>query len=683
MLSPTKPLVRLCIRGLALISMGIALLAAFGYAAGQARLISLLPGWQGMSPVTALGVACVAAALWTASARRAGKTATVLAIFTVCTMLCVLASHAAYRADVISPWISAELLGFPSGLSGRVSISTALGLLALCGATLAARHAPRRWAVATVEIAANGALLLGATALLGYAYRISDLYSLYLFKTMSLHSALAVTCLALGTLIAAPDTRLGTALRSPGVGMANTRWMLLLALLPMALGWVLLHITGLFSAANGASMALLVTVTGAPMFYLVLENAHTAVLLERKHAEQRDVEQLLLADLQRQLAARTMELAETHRQEVATIAMAERDKRYTVIAQLTGGIAHDFNNLLMVIGGSAQLLKLRLRSEPETAPLIDKVSTTVSRAAKLTAQLLAFSRTQRLQITPLELDAVVRSAVAEIRPQLPPGVDLTVDLQAQDCTVLSDGSQLQLALTHLVRNAWEAMGGRGTVGIATVQRRGAGGDHVELFVKDSGCGMNDDLIKSAAEPFFTTKQGNHPGLGLAQVNSVVNQASGTLHIHSRPERGTTIAVCLPCTGRPLDLPAPRALPVGLPTRNKRLLVIDDDEEVRAVVVALLQQMHYDVAEADSGETGLRLLDQLEPALAIIDYLMPGMNGAEVARQVRLRTPDLPIIFISGYADSHAIDAIPRARLLRKPVLAAELEQTLADALHTG
>jgi signal transduction histidine kinase len=636
-----------------------------------------------MSPVTALGVGAVAAALWLASTRPAGKFAAALAGIVVLMMLGVLASHFTYHADVISPWIAARLLNFPGDLSGRVSTSTALGLLALAVARMAARYVPRRAAIRTVELTANGALLLGVTALLGYAYRISDLYGLYLFNAMSLQSALAITSLAIGTLLAAPETRLGTALRSPGIGMRQMRWMLVLTVLPMVLGWILLHSGGVLNSANGASMALLATVTGVPMFYLVLENAHTADLLERKRAEQRDIEQKLMRDLQRQLAARTAELAEQHRLEVATIAVAERDKRYTVIAQLTGSIAHDFNNLLMVIGGSAQLLKIRLRGDVASAPLIDKIGTTVGRAAKLTAQLLAFSRTQRLQITPLELDAVVRSAIAEILPQLPPDIKLTVDLHAQDCTVLSDGSQLQLALAHLIRNAWEAMGERGTVGIATVRRQGPTGEHVELLIRDSGCGMNEEMIKSAAEPFFTTKQGNHPGLGLAQVNSVVNQASGTMHIHSGTDRGTTISVCLPCTGRPVDLPVPRTLPLGLPSANKRLLVIDDDEEVRAVVVALLKQMHYEVAEADSGEKGLRLLDQLEPALAIIDYLMPGMNGAEVARQVRLRTPDLPIIFISGYADSNAINAIPRARLLRKPVLAEDLEQTLADALHAG
>jgi CheY-like chemotaxis protein len=301
----------------------------------------------------------------------------------------------------------------------------------------------------------------------------------------------------------------------------------------------------------------------------------------------------------------------------------------------------------------------------------------------LTAQLLAFSRTQRLQMAPLELDAVVRSAVADIRPQLPPGIGLDIDLNAPGSTVLSDSVQLQLALTHLIRNAWEAMPGRGVVGIATVLHAGPGGGHVELSIKDSGEGMGEDVIKGAVEPFFTTKQGNHPGLGLAQVHSVVNQASGTLHIRSGPERGTTIEVRLPCTAPLLDTPVPGTLSSALPAGNKRLLVIDDDEEVRAVVVALLQQMHYEVAEANSGEHGLRLLEQVEPALAIIDYLMPGMNGAEVARQVRLRTPNLPIIFISGYADSHAIDAIPRARLLRKPVLAEELEQTLTAVLHAG
>jgi CheY-like chemotaxis protein len=116
------------------------------------------------------------------------------------------------------------------------------------------------------------------------------------------------------------------------------------------------------------------------------------------------------------------------------------------------------------------------------------------------------------------------------------------------------------------------------------------------------------------------------------------------------------------------------------TGNRRLLVIDDDADVRNVIVELLRSMHYEVIEAEDGETGLRKLAQLQPALAIIDYLMPGMNGGEVARKARQQFPALPILFISGYADSEAIGAIPYARLLRKPILPQELEQAVSGAL---
>ena len=337
----------------------------------------------------------------------------------------------------------------------------------------------------------------------------------------------------------------------------------------------------------------------------------------------------------------------------------------------------------MVISGSAQLLKLRMRGEPATAPLVDKIASTVMGAARLPAQLAAFSRTQRLQTEPVHLDTVVRAALAELHEHLPSQLNLVLELDAGSGTVLSDPGQLQLALVHLIRNAVEATPDYGTVKITTALHDAAGGgEQVTVHVIDNGSGMSVETLDSALEPFFTTKKGQHPGLGLAQVNSVVQQASGTLHLTSSPQAGTTVELCMPCTAterRGATLPDQSLAPAKA-AGNKRLLVIDDDDEVRAVIVELLRHMDYDVSEARDGEHGLDLLDKLDPALAIIDYLMPGMNGAEVARKARQRAPGLPIIFISGYADSSAIDLIPHSRLLRKPVVLTELEQTVSRAL---
>ena len=685
---PSKPKLYIAQAALTWIAIGIAALSVLGYLLAEDRLFSPFPGWQDVSILTALGLFCLAAPRWRGAPGTQARLPAMLAVATLLLASVILLSHFIYLADIVSPWFAHTLLDLPETLSGRTSIATALSLAALSCAVLAARMASRRRAVTIIEITSNAALLLGGTALLGYMYRISDLYGVYLFNTMSLQTALSVTSLAIAFLIAEPATRLGMTLRSPFIGVAQSRRLLALTALPVVLGWLLVHHVFADVEGIGAALSILVIATCVPMVYLVLENARTADLLAREQIAQRDNEGQLALRMHRQLAEQSDELARHHQLQVESLATAERAKRYEVIAQLTGTIAHDFNNLLMVIGGSAQLLKLRMRGEPATAPLVDKIASTVMGAARLTAQLAAFSRTQRLQTEPVHLDTVVRAALAELHEHLPSQLNLVMELNAGSGTVLSDPGQLQLALVHLIRNAVEATPDYGTVKITTALHDGAGGGggggggQVTVHVIDNGSGMSVETLDSALEPFFTTKKGQHPGLGLAQVNSVVQQASGTLHLTSSPQAGTTVKLCMPCTAterRGATRPGQGLAPAKA-AGNKRLLVIDDDDEVRTVIVELLRHMDYDVSEASDGEHGLDLLDKLDPALAIIDYLMPGMNGAEVARKARLRAPGLPIIFISGYADSSAIDLIPHSRLLRKPVVLTELEQTVSRAL---
>ncbi|MEW7851061.1 ATP-binding protein [Massilia aurea] len=678
----SKPKLYIAQAALTWIAIGTAALSVLGYLLAEDRLFAPFPGWQGVSILTALGLFCLAAPRWRGAPPAQARLPAILAVATLLLASVILLSHFIYLADIVSPWFAYTLLDLPENLSGRTSIATALSLAALSCAVLATRSGSSR-AVTIIETTSNAALLLGGTALLGYMYRISDLYGVYLFNTMSLQTALSVTSLAIAFLIAEPATRLGMTLRSPFIGVAQSRRLLALTALPVVLGWVLVHHVFADSAGIGAALAILVIATCVPMVYLVLENARTADQLAREQIAQRDNEGQLALRMHRQLAEQSNELARHHRVQVESLATAERAKRYEVIAQLTGTIAHDFNNLLMVIGGSAQLLKLRMRGEPATAPLVDKIASTVMGAARLTAQLAAFSRTQRLQTEPVHLDTVVRAALAELHEHLPSQLNLVLALNAGTGTVLSDPGQLQLAFVHLIRNAVEATPQYGTVKITTALH-GAAGDsgHVTVHVIDNGSGMSVETLDSALEPFFTTKKGQHPGLGLAQVNSVVQQASGTLHLTSSPQAGTTVELCMPCTAterRGATRPGQSLAPAKA-AGNKRLLVIDDDDEVRAVIVELLRHMDYDVSEASDGEHGLDLLDKVDPALAIIDYLMPGMNGAEVARKARQRAPGLPIIFISGYADSSAIDLIPHSRLLRKPVVLTELEQTVSRAL---
>jgi signal transduction histidine kinase len=681
-----QPGIASAVRVLAAVATGTAMLAICGYLVHQAWLISLLPGWKGMSPLTAAGVMMTAVPLWRRRAHRLDTPTRLLSLLTAAAMLAVLASHAIYHADTLSPWLNGAVPGLPASIGGRVSVATAACLLAL-SAVAPARLGAGRHARAIVEIASNAALLVAGTALLGYAYRVTDLYGIYVFDSMSLQSALSIACLALANLLASERTRLGMALRSPSLGVRHLRRMLALPLLPVVLGWALSRLGGPGAEGNGAALAMLVIAASVPMFYLLLENARAIALLDLERSAQRDTERRLASDLQRQLDAKTAALADSHKRQVESLAQADRARRFEAVAQLTGSIAHDFNNLLMVIGGYSQLMKLRIRGDANLTPLVDKVTATVAGAARLTAQLSAFSRTQRLQAAPVHVDAAVRAAVADIGVAPSAGIDLVTELGADACSVLSESVQLQLAVQHLIRNAWEALGQTGSVRISTSMRRMQDGqDHVVIRIADSGCGMTPEQIGRAPEPFFTTKHGNHHGLGLAQVNSVVQQASGVLQIESMPGLGTAVELILPRIAAPAGIAASDAVPgvPGVPIGgNRRLLVIDDDDEVRTVIATLLRQLDYEVVEAGDGETGLRLLERHRPALAIIDYLMPGMNGAEVARRARAHSPQLSIVFISGYCDSDAINTIPDSRLLRKPVVMEDLSRTVESSLQAA
>jgi signal transduction histidine kinase len=657
---------------------GLACLAALGYLTGDATLLAFQPGWKPMSPLNAIALAALALPLMGIGRIRHGRASLVIALCVGGLGLAVLASHALFQRDLLNPALTA-MLGIDMALAGKTSVATSLCMMML-GSAVVAR---RRRVLAAVEWPANATLLIAGSALLGYAYDISDLYEYYIFNSMALPTAMALFCLAVSLLLSERESRLGMAIRAPYARGSRVRRMLALTVLPAVAGWALLNVNATAVGGDSFAMALLVMCTSVPMFYLLLEYGRASELLDRARAAQERAQQAQSAVLQEQVARITAQLADTHRSDVATLAQLERAKRSEVVAQLSGSIAHDFNNMLMVIGGSAQLLKLQMPAGHALMRHVDKISNTVAATARLTAQLAAFSRTQRLAAEPFVLDEVVRSAIDD--NAFPADVRVVQQIDAANAWVLGDRAQLQLALSHILRNAGEAVNGHGTLRISTrigSSETRADNDRVLVRIEDDGCGMSPDVRTNATEPFFTTKaDGKHQGLGLAQAAAVVHQASGSLVLQEAPGGGTRVDICLP---RHLQQARAQGQPERVPTLastgNRRLLVIDDDAEVRSVIAELLRSMHYEVFEAPDGETGLRKLQQLQPALAIVDYLMPGMNGSEVARRARQQFPALPILFMSGYADSAAIATIPRAQLLRKPILPQELEHAVAATL---
>jgi PAS domain S-box-containing protein len=368
-------------------------------------------------------------------------------------------------------------------------------------------------------------------------------------------------------------------------------------------------------------------------------------------------------------------------------------QKMEAVGRLTGGIAHDFNNLLTPIMGGLEVIASRVE-DPRLRRLAETALESSRRGAKLTGQLLAFSRIQRIQMVPVAVNAVIDNMRTLVRHTIGPNIQVETKLDPEAGHGCSDANQLENAILNLAINARDAMPGGGTLTIATGRTRIAddpalaSGDYVCVTVGDTGHGMAPDVAARAVEPFFSTKPlGKGTGLGLAQVYGIARQSGGTVRIDSEEGGGTRVHILLPVASAPAA--GGPAAGQGETARARgsgaTILVVDDDDDVRAFLAASLEELGHSVVTASSGEEGLARLEQEQPDLALIDYAMPGMNGADVARAARRAGRDLPIVFVTGYAETERLEAAlgPHVPVLRKPFtigdLAAAIEENLVRA----
>jgi len=366
-------------------------------------------------------------------------------------------------------------------------------------------------------------------------------------------------------------------------------------------------------------------------------------------------------------------------------------QKMDAVGQLAAGISHDFNNLLGAVVGSLDLIRRRSDDPDRVRRFAEAGLQAAERGAKLTSQLLAFSRSQGIELKALHVAALVDGMREMLAHTLGPMVRLRFDLDTVAMPVLSNPTQLELALLNLAINARDAMPDGGELTIATIPRTIENdpelepGDYIELAVADTGTGMTPEVAARALDPFFTTKGvGKGTGLGLSQVFGLATQAGGTVRIETRPGAGTTVRVFLPKTDVGVEALVAAAEPKDAPAASAaRVLVIDDDEDVRRTVAASLDALGYRVAEAADGAAGLAAVDAGPPDLVVVDFAMPDMNGAEVAAAIRERHPSLPIVFASGYSNTAAIEAaVGRdAPVLRKPFRIDELQDAVARSLR--
>lgn len=357
-------------------------------------------------------------------------------------------------------------------------------------------------------------------------------------------------------------------------------------------------------------------------------------------------------------------------------------QKMQAMGQLTGGIAHDFNNVLQSVQGALQLIE-RVPTDERVQGWAQGGLRSITRGAALTSQLLTFAREQKVELRPVCVSELVKGMQEMLQRSIGPLIRLHIDAGDPQAVSIIDPTQLEMAILNLAINARDAMAEGGSLTIETCVREIrdhaslAPGEYVEIVVRDTGEGMDEHVVARVFEPFFTTKAvGKGSGLGLSQVYGLVRKAGGFAQIDSEPRRGTTITLLLPSAA---SMPAPAHQAENIPAAGRiersRILVVDDDPEVRATLVDLLAVLGYRVSAAENGVSCLRALNESEHDLLILDFAMPGMNGAEVATQVRRLYPGLPIIFSSGYADTAAIEAAigPAALILRKPFEIAELQ----------
>jgi PAS domain S-box-containing protein len=388
-------------------------------------------------------------------------------------------------------------------------------------------------------------------------------------------------------------------------------------------------------------------------------------------------------ELQRQVAERTAELTQAQEQ-------LRQSQKMEALGQLTGGIAHDFNNLLTVVVGGLDLIAKQVTDERLSRYATNALAA-AERGARLTAQLLAFSRVQRLEVRPTYVAPLIEEMRPLLRNVLGPGIAKKFDLDPHLTPVLADPTQLEVAVLNLAINARDAMPEGGTLTVATCKRRISEdpelepGTYIELSITDTGLGMTPEVLARAFEPFFTTKEvGKGTGLGLSMVYGMARQSGGSVKIESEPGVGTTVRLYFRRADRDAEVPASGGKTGDELRRDRggaKVLVIDDDEDVRHFVAASLEEYGHEVIEAADGVNGIERFGAIEPDLVIIDYIMPGLSGAEVAAHIVATKPGQPILFVSGYNETDEIRKVaPDAHILAKPFRAATLEDAVRAAL---
>jgi signal transduction histidine kinase/CheY-like chemotaxis protein len=437
-----------------------------------------------------------------------------------------------------------------------------------------------------------------------------------------------------------------------------------------------------------------------PLNTVTLTSSVSAALRARRrqyevqdHLLDRETSAAQLEDLVRERTGQLEQANEQLRHQIAERRQAEaalqQAQKMEVIGQMTGGVAHDFNNLLTAVLGNLELA-IRRGGDEGIRRYLEGATHAAQRGAKITSQLLAFSRTQRLQTEPIDLNSIVNRMGDLLFRTIGATVRIETILENNLWQAIADPSQIESASLNLAVNARDAMpnGGRLTISTANVPREErnkpperAAGDYVAVCVSDTGTGMTDEVLRKAFEPFFTTKAvGSGTGLGLSQVYGIAKQTGGGVSIATKVAEGSKVTVYLPRTSaRPVLHPYESP---GAPLRrhDATILVVDDDPDVRGLGISCLETLGYRVFGADGGRAAIDLVERdVSLDLVLIDIAMPEINGVEAVQAILEKRPALPFLYMTGYVGPMKLDPSEH-RVVKKPFTIAELAAKVEEVL---
>ncbi|MFL6728420.1 MAG: ATP-binding protein, partial [Sphingomicrobium sp.] len=368
-----------------------------------------------------------------------------------------------------------------------------------------------------------------------------------------------------------------------------------------------------------------------------------------------------------------------------------RSQKMEALGQLTGGLAHDFNNLLTAILGAADLALRNITDVTKAQRMLDGIRNSAQRGASLTKQLLAFARAQPLELKNIDLKHFLSDVSTLLRPSLRSDIEVILEISDQLWNVEADAGALELSILNLAFNARDAMKRSGKLRVSATnailegQPEGLRGEYVVLRVSDTGSGMSAETMERIFEPFFTTKGfGEGTGLGLSQVFGFARQIGGTVTVESEIGKGSTFSIYLPA----------RHGGVREESRSNReqatsgaVLVVEDDELVADLAAGMLDELGFEPTVVHSAKEALdRLTNGERPRLIFTDIIMPGgISGLELARKVRDRFPELPVLLTTGYSEQ--VGGTHGFEVLQKPYemtsLATALEKVLRQTVQVN